>query len=131
MEKCYAYTTIFFEEFVIGMSVVTKSQAVELNKELIVFMGSWKSFLPGLTVLTHFDAKSNRIVLELIIVPVSHRRQGICGDVLDELTDIARLYEVEIWLQPADLFGVPKKVLGDVYGMYGFSWVDLEWMKKS
>lgn len=101
-----------------------------LNEELVALMKSWRDAVPGLVLLCFYNPKTKHIVVELISIPVSKRRQGICGEVLDELTDIARLYDVEIWLEPDDAFGTPKQILSKMYQSYGFSWVDAHWMRK-
>lgn len=110
------------------INMITKS--VEINSALAVSMKTWKSFVKGLQFLCFYNDKADRIVIELIIVPVALRRQGFCGQILNEVADIADLYGVEIWIEPVDFFGLSKPLLGSIYRQYGFEWVDTHWMRK-
>ena len=102
----------------------------KINADLIEVMKSWKEFQPKASLLCFYNPDTKHIVIELIFIPVSLRRQGICGQMIDEITDVARGYGIEIWLEPNDSFGVSKSILSDMYMQYGFSWVDKHWMKK-
>lgn len=102
----------------------------QVAADLADFMKTWNAFIPNLKLLCFYNDKTRHIVLELIIIPVAYRRKGICGDILDELTDIAEGHGLEIWLEPVDFFGVSKQDLSSMYMSYGFTWVNREWMRK-
>jgi hypothetical protein len=105
-------------------------KAENVTADLVEVMRTWNAFLPNLKLLCFYNEKTEHIVVELINIPISHRRQGICGQILDELTVIARGYGVEIWLEPVDVFGVSKQILSSMYMSYGFTWVNSKWMRK-
>lgn len=107
-----------------------KNNIQQVNIDLIKFMQSWTVYIFRLQLLCFYSIRKQHIVVELIKIPVSHRRQGICGQILEELTNIAEGYGLEIWLEPSDNFGVTKNVLSDIYESYGFKWVDECWMHK-
>lgn len=106
---------------------MTKTKRI--NADLLKAMKTWKEFLPEATLLCFYNEKTKHIVIELIFIPASKRRQGICGQMIDEVVEIARGHDVEVWLEPNDGFGVSKQTLASIYKQYGFSWVDTHWMK--
>lgn len=105
------------------------SLEVLIMKDLVEVNRTWNIFIPGSTVLTYFDRVHQRVIISLIRIPVPHRRQGYCGEILDEVIVIARAYSMEVWLQPSEDFGTDKNVLVDMYKSYGFSAVNESWMK--
>jgi hypothetical protein len=106
-----------------------KALTEEINLALLEVMKTWRDYKDGITLLCFYNPKTSHIVIELIRIPVALRRQGLCGDILDEIKIIASAYEKEIWLEPVDFFGTSIKVLSDMYTSYGFRWVDKQWMK--
>lgn len=100
-----------------------------VTKDLVEVSKTWSTFIPGVVVMSFYQYQYDRIVVELVKIPVSHRRQGYCGQILDEIIVIARAYNVEVWLQPSSSFGIEKNVLINMYEQYGFSLADDGWMK--
>lgn len=102
--------------------------SVKLDADLLQISKTWRAVDESIKALSYYSPKLDGVLVELVYVPVSLRRKGICSKILDEIIDIAVLHEKDVWIQPTDIFGTPIMVLSDLYSSQGFIWHNSEYM---
>lgn len=76
----------------------------------------------GVTVHTHIENQESQpvIIIDLIAVPVTMRRQGVASRILGEFTDVSDAWGVPLMLEASTDFGTPRLALHQLYTSAGF-----------
>lgn len=79
------------------------------------------SAAPDINIQTHDHPQlKNTIILDLILIPASERRQNLGTRALIALTEYADTHNLTILLTADNTFGTPLRILYAFYASHGF-----------
>lgn len=88
-------------------------------KEITKIQAEAHCYGEGVQTRAHFE--DDVIVIDLIAVPVSLRRQGIATQILDEYIAVADGWGVKLMLEASTDFSTPRLALHNLYSQAGFT----------